>query len=191
MARNKTSPRITAGRYKSIRIETVDHLECKPTTDYAKQVLFNWLGDDISGSRVLDLFAGSGSLGIESLSRSATHVDFVESNAQMYLCLQKNCRRVIAEDNSCTTYNLDALEFCNTSNQLYNIVLLDPPYSKVAQTSMLLQLLLDRQRLLPDALVYIEQSQLEDTVEIPKARLVKSKKKFATLQSLWLIENQT
>src|SRR5688572_14079376 len=73
--------RIIAGVWRGRRLRFADAPEIRPTPDRVRETLFNWLGPRIAGARCLDLFAGSGALGLEALSRGAAHVLFVERNA--------------------------------------------------------------------------------------------------------------
>ena len=82
--------RIVGGEWRSRVLTFPDALGLRPTPDRVRETLFNWLGQDLTGRRCLDLFAGSGALGFEALSRGATHVDMVERARPVHDCLQRS-----------------------------------------------------------------------------------------------------
>lgn len=99
----------------------------RPTPDRVRETLFNWLGQNLSGRRCLDLFAGSGALGFEAASRGASAVVMVERDRRAWQALQRNARllgcEAVVELRHC-----DALEFARTAEEAFDIVFLDPPY---------------------------------------------------------------
>jgi 16S rRNA (guanine966-N2)-methyltransferase len=121
--------RVITGLYKGRTIRTVNDLSVRPATDRVRQTLFNMLENRIQleGSTVLDLFAGSGSLGIEALSRGAARVVFVESGREAARMLEENLATLGCED-SAEIVMTDALEFLRTERGQYNLVFADPPY---------------------------------------------------------------
>lgn len=99
----------------------------RPTIDRVKEGMFSALQFNLPGSRVLDLFAGSGQLGIEALSRGAAKCTFVDRNRQAVSVVEKNCKAAGMLQNSRVLMS-EADAFLNTTNEMYHIVLLDPPY---------------------------------------------------------------
>ncbi len=85
-----SNPRIIAGKSKGMRLKTLPGTITRPITDRVKEALFNILGSDVVGSKFLDLFGGSGSVGIEALSRGAETAVFIEINAKAYAVLREN-----------------------------------------------------------------------------------------------------
>jgi 16S rRNA (guanine(966)-N(2))-methyltransferase RsmD len=146
--------RIIGGAWRSrvIRFATCDDL--RPTPDRVRETLFNWLGQDLTGKRCLDLFAGSGALGFEAASRGAQNVVMVERGRKVFHGLQENARLLAA-----TTVSLhcaDGLEFLRLDNACYDVVFLDPPF----RFDLLPQVLpLLEPRLAPGALVHVESPQ--------------------------------
>ena len=118
--------RIIGGAWRSriIRFETRDDL--RPTPDRVRETLFNWLGQDLTGMRCLDLFAGSGALGFEAASRGAAHVCMVERDKIAFRALRENAELLKAE--SVELRNADALEFLRMDSGRYDVVFLDPPF---------------------------------------------------------------
>ena len=121
--------RIIAGTYRGRSLRTVRDLSVRPTTDRAKQTIFDILSTRIEfeGIRVLDLFAGSGSLGLEALSRGAGSAVFVDSSRQVHELLVANIRNLGCEP-QCTLYQADVFRFLKTMNGKFDLVFADPPY---------------------------------------------------------------
>src|SRR6202161_4111233 len=86
--------RIIGGSLRGSKLDVLDAPGLRPTPDRVRETLFNWLMPVIDGARCLDLFAGTGALGIEALSRGAVRVDFVESDAQLARMLRENLARL-------------------------------------------------------------------------------------------------
>jgi 16S rRNA (guanine966-N2)-methyltransferase len=124
--------RIIAGDFKGRRINVPDSKEIRPTTDRVRETLFNILNNNIDfhNRKVLDLYAGSGSLGLECLSRGASEVHFVERNFQIYKNLQENIDSLGITGN-CKTYKMEALQFSQLFRvQNYDLIFADPPFFK-------------------------------------------------------------
>ncbi len=144
--------RIVGGAWRSRVLQVPDALGLRPTPDRVRETLFNWLGQDLSGMRCLDLCAGSGALGFEALSRGAMHVDMVESDRNVHEVLRRAAETLQAGARLRLVRG-DALEFLRASKGRYDVVFLDPPYQ-----SSLLDRLLSRlpEHLGADARVYAE-----------------------------------
>jgi 16S rRNA (guanine966-N2)-methyltransferase len=155
--------RIVAGTLRGSRIEVPDAAGLRPTPDRVRETLFNWLTPVIEGARCLDLFAGTGALGIEALSRGAAAVDFVEADAQLADLLRANLARL---RQSARVSRSDALQFlANGGDARYDLVFLDPPF--VADLwSTTAQALETHERLAPTGWIYVE-SPLEAVPELP------------------------
>ena len=105
-----------------------DAADLRPTPDRVRETLFNWLGQDLSGKRCLDLFAGSGALGFEALSRGAGEVVMVETSRAAHRALRESAARLGAGDRLKLVHD-DALHFIAASGQGgYDAVFVDPPY---------------------------------------------------------------
>lgn len=164
--------RIIAGRWRGRRLPVLDHDGLRPTTDRVRETLFNWLMHDIAGSRCLDLFAGTGVLGLECLSRAAKFVEFVDVERSVVEQLRNNIVQLDAVQSTSVVQG-NALDFLNCSGGLnrsaiepFDLVFLDPPFA-----SSLLQPCIDlldqRGWLKPGAMVYVEQDSKLDAVLIP------------------------
>lgn len=119
--------RIIAGTLRGSRLPVEDVAELRPTPDRVRETLFNWLAPFIAGARCLDLFAGTGALGVEALSRGAAHVDFVEYDAQLAERLRANLVRL--KQTAASVRCADALRALDEFAQPYDIVFLDPPFA--------------------------------------------------------------
>jgi 16S rRNA (guanine966-N2)-methyltransferase len=116
--------RVVAGEFGGRRLAAPPGRSTRPTADRVREALFSMLGD-VSGSRVLDLFAGSGALGIEALSRGAESATFVESDARAVATIRRNLDSLAAEGK---VSRRDALAFLASAKGYFDLVLADPPY---------------------------------------------------------------
>jgi 16S rRNA (guanine966-N2)-methyltransferase len=126
------SLRIVAGAWGGRRLETPKGEGTRPTADRVREALFSALGD-VRGDRVLDLFAGTGALGLEALSRGAAAATFVERDRAALKALRANLSAVGAEANVHAGEALRALENAAARARQYDLVFLDPPYREVAR----------------------------------------------------------
>ncbi len=122
--------RVIAGKYKGRRLETVPDNSVRPATDKVKGAIFNVLQSrvDWTNARVLDLYAGSGSIGIEALSRGAKSCIFVEFNRNALKFLKENISTVGAEDSATAVFG-DADAFIESTRTPFTVVFADPPYA--------------------------------------------------------------
>jgi 16S rRNA (guanine966-N2)-methyltransferase len=121
--------RIIAGTFRGRTLTAGQGLALRPATDRARQTIFDILTHriDFDGLTVLDLFSGTGSLGLESLSRGAAHATFIESSRASVDVLQENIRRLQCED-QCTVYQSEVFRFLRSVGRSYDLVFADPPY---------------------------------------------------------------
>jgi 16S rRNA (guanine(966)-N(2))-methyltransferase RsmD len=143
--------RINAGEWRSRIIKFPDAIGLRPTPERVRQTVFNWLGQDLSGLSCLDLFAGTGVMGFEALSRGALKATLVEKSTPAYKALIENKQLLKAEQAS--VRHQDALQFLSQNSQKFNLVFLDPPYHMQWLDKVLPQLI---PHLLEDGLVYAE-----------------------------------
>ena len=121
--------RIVAGRWRGRRIEAPPGRAVRPTLDRVREAWMSIVQHDIPGSRVVDLFAGSGALGLETLSRGAIAADFVESDPKTIRVLKENIQLLGAGD-SAVVHRGDALRFAQNLEQgAYDLAVADPPYA--------------------------------------------------------------
>jgi 16S rRNA (guanine966-N2)-methyltransferase len=145
--------RIIGGHWRGRKLNFPDAEGLRPTADRVRETLFNWLAGHMTGSRCLDMFAGSGALGFEALSRGASHCCFVDQNAAVLKQIQTNCGLLDATANS-ELLLADASKPIDLEGT-FDIVFLDPPFKGPALEACL-DWLLTSSLLKPDALIYIE-----------------------------------
>ena len=121
--------RIIAGDYKGRRLETPEGYDVRPTTDKVKEALFSIINFDIPGAKVLDLFGGTGQLGIEALSRGAKFADFVDHRREAQELVRENLRRTGLESKG-EVHCMDYEAFLRSRKTQYDLILLDPPYGE-------------------------------------------------------------
>lgn len=145
--------RIIGGALRNSRLRVPDHVDLRPTPERVRETVFNWLAPVISGARCLDVFAGTGALGIEALSRGAASVVFVERDAQVARALNDNLVRLKASAGTVVTSR--AQDYLRGRELAFDIVFLDPPFA-LELWSELAQQLEDGGWLAPAALIYVE-----------------------------------
>ena len=123
--------RVIAGSARRLQLKTVEGIGTRPTTDRIKETLFNMLQNDIEDCSFLDLFSGSGAIGIEALSRGAEYAVFVENNKNAVKCIKDNLMFTKLSDKARVIENsvLSAINILN-GNRVFDVVFMDPPYNK-------------------------------------------------------------
>jgi 16S rRNA (guanine966-N2)-methyltransferase len=123
--------RIIGGAWRGRKLAFPDIEAIRPTPDRVRETVFNWLQNDIAGARCLDLFAGSGALGFEALSRGAAHVVFVDREPEIGRYLRDTLKRLDAT--AAEVHTADSLRWLNARPQMraltFDIVFLDPPFA--------------------------------------------------------------
>lgn len=119
--------RVITGSCRGKKLKALDTLDTRPTTDMVKEAVFSAVQFDVPGANVLDLFAGSGQLGIEALSRGADHCVFVDNNPAAVSIIKENIRDCGFVGSS-RVLNMDSLEYLKVAKSGLDIVLIDPPY---------------------------------------------------------------
>jgi 16S rRNA (guanine966-N2)-methyltransferase len=166
--------RIIGGAWRGRRLRFPSQAEIRPTPDRVRETLFNWLAQRIAGARCLDLFAGSGALGLEALSRGAAHVTFVERDT----AAAQELRARLAEwgATGAQVEQGDALKFlCASPAQTFDIVFLDPPFASdlLAHSARALE---ERHWLSARALIYVETDASSGLPQLPPSwRVTKAK----------------
>ena len=122
--------RVITGKARGVQLKTPDGMQTRPTSDRVKEAMFSIVNFDIPGAAVLDLFGGTGQLGIEALSRGANSAVFVDSREDACKIIRENLRRT-KFDGQAKVVRSDYLEFLRRCKERFNIILLDPPYAEV------------------------------------------------------------
>ncbi len=156
--------RIIGGQWRSRKLSFSDAEGLRPTPDRIRETLFNWLQNDIQGATCLDLFAGSGALGLEALSRGASHVTFVEKDKTAAIQLKANLKLLKASNSETEVFHDDALEYLHKRAEMgggvLNIIFLDPPYRKGLLEKSLTNLH-EKSLIDVDTLIYLEHESKE------------------------------
>ena len=171
---SRNSVRIIGGGWRGRRVSFPDIPGLRPTPDRVRETLFNWLQHAISGARCLDLFAGSGALGLEALSRGAKQLVFVEQAVAAARALQEQLVRFGGETRG-QVVEMGAARYLRAVAQPFDIVFLDPPFGRDALAEYI-PLLDAGPWLKPGALVYLENEKQAGVPPLPAHwQLLKSK----------------
>ena len=180
--------RVIAGEKRHLLLKTLNDLSIRPTTDKIKETLFNMIQFDIAGSNFLDLFAGTGAIGIEALSRGANHACFVDNSPASIKVINENLEhtkltdraKVIKRDAS---FAIDELE---REDRVYNIVFMDPPYDKKLYVPVFERL--EESKIINNETIIILETNLKDDVsELEKLGfIVKRVKEYKTNKHVFL-----
>jgi 16S rRNA (guanine966-N2)-methyltransferase len=168
MASNEV--RIIGGKWRGRKLVFPDLPDLRPTLGRVRETLFNWLQADIRGSRCLDLFAGSGALGFEAMSRGAATVTLVDSSRRAVRSLEDNARKLEAEGIAVICARAD--EALRRAVGPWDIIFLDPPF-RSSQLAEILELIRGAGALAEDGLVYFEAPRREP-LEIGQWRQLKA-----------------
>ncbi len=121
--------RVITGSARGAKLKTLEGLSTRPTSDRVKEAIFNILQFDLEGRRVLDLFAGSGQLAIEALSRGADYAVLVDQSAEAVKVIKENLKKV-RFDQAASVFQSDYLRYLSSTREKFDIILLDPPYAE-------------------------------------------------------------
>ena len=166
--------RIVAGKWRSRLLDIADVQGLRPTSERIRETLFNWLAPTLDGARCLDLFAGTGVLGLEALSRGAAEVVFVEKSSIAVKVLRENIEALDAQD--AMVHNTDAMQFLTGSTLgTFDVVFLDPPFA-ADMLDDLCRLLGAASVLASGARIYLEEDRARPALTLPNGwHMVKSK----------------
>jgi 16S rRNA (guanine966-N2)-methyltransferase len=153
----KNKVRIIAGEWRSRVLTFPDNTELRPTPDRVRETVFNWLGQDMSGTFCLDLFAGSGAMGFEAASRGAGKVVMVDSNPYVMTTLRASSLQLGASQVELVA--MEASNFIDSDARRFDVIFLDPPYRLGLLPELLSKL---HVHLTSCGLVYVESDRLPD-----------------------------
>ena len=150
--------RVIAGSAKRLQLKTVEGLDTRPTTDRIKETLFNMISGYLADSCFLDLFSGSGAIGIEALSRGAAHAVFVEQSKKAVQCIKENLAFTKLADKA-SVYATDVMQAMKQmeGERAFDYIFMDPPYNELHEKRVL-EYLQSSNLLANDGLVIIEAS---------------------------------
>lgn len=149
--------RVIAGSARRIRLRTPSGDGTRPTTDRIKETLFNILQPDLADCRFLDIFSGSGGIGIEALSRGAEHAVFIENNKEALDCIKDNLKQTRMTDRATVLAGdyLSSLQTLKNRGECFDIIFMDPPYRKDYEKKVL-ECLADSSLIHEDTLIIFE-----------------------------------
>ncbi len=156
--------RIIGGQWRGRRIAVPERPGLRPTPDRVRETLFNWLAPAIAGSRCLDLFAGTGVLGLEAASRGARQVVLVEGDQEAVRRLREAVHALGPE--ACEVVQADALAWLRTAPRPFDVVFLDPPF-EAGLLEAAMQALASGGWLAPGAFIYLEAPAQRGAPELP------------------------
>jgi 16S rRNA (guanine966-N2)-methyltransferase len=154
MTANRNRVRIIAGKWRSRLLRFPPTAQLRPTPDRVRETLFNWLGQRLDGLSCLDLFAGSGALGFEALSRGAARVVMVESDREAARALRENAK--LLEAHGAEVVQRDALAYLREGGEKFDVAFVDAPFASGLAARAMEAL---PARLKPGARVYVETAQ--------------------------------
>lgn len=172
--------RVISGKCRGTKLEAPEGLTTRPTTDRIKETLFNIIAFDIPNCNFLDLFSGSGAIGIESLSRGAKKAVFVDSNRLALDCIEKNLLKTRLKEYS-HIYPLDvlsALKEMKKNGEKFDIIFMDPPY-RLEFIAEILQKVIDYDLLSEEGYIILERSS-NTTIPIVKNLVLWKEKRYKT-----------
>ncbi len=157
--------RIIGGQWRGRKFAFIPGQGLRPTTDRIRETLFNWLAPDIAEASCLDLFAGSGALGLEALSRGAGSCEFIDASGTAIAQIE-NHLEVVAAKSRARCQAITAAQFLAATERCYDIVFIDPPFGEdlVERTCEVLE---KRRLLAPGALIYVETAAGEPRPAVP------------------------
>ena len=164
--------RVISGMSRGLKLDSPDGLDTRPTLDRVKEALFSMLFDKVTDAKVLDLFAGSGALGIEALSRYAESCTFVDANPKAVEIIKNNLKKTPFSDRA-KVFLSDALAFLKKADCKYDIVFLDPPYAAGLYESVLSDI--KAQHLLNSGALIVAECDINHSFEAPGFNVIKEK----------------
>jgi 16S rRNA (guanine966-N2)-methyltransferase len=162
--RGNNQLRIIGGQWRGRKLRFPDAEGLRPTPDRVRETLFNWLTGELEGARCLDAFCGSGALGLEALSRGASHVDFVDNNRDVIEQIKDNL--AVLRCNQGRAHQAQAVPWLERDHSPFDVVFIDPPYHQdlIAPCIGALE---DKRLLKARAWVYLEQARDEALPALP------------------------
>lgn len=182
--------RIIAGSARSLPLKTIEGTDTRPTTDRIKETLFNILNPYIPGCSFLDLFAGSGQIGLEAVSRGAQNAVFVESSKKAAACIQDNISFTHFTE-ECTLFPMEAVSALHRMEGKYtfDVVFMDPPYQKGMEEAVL-RTLAASSVITKDTLIIVEAAQNADFSYLTELGYrVTKEKRYKTNMHIFLLHD--
>lgn len=176
--RMEISMRVITGIAKGKKLDTLDGFDIRPTTDMVKEAIFSSIQFDIFDTVVLDLFAGTGQLGIEAISRGARSAVFVDNSRKSLEVVKKNLEKT-GFTNKSTILNMNGMDFISSTSNKFDFIFLDPPYNK----GILMQILPKMSNILaPNGTIICEYEKNLDLPEEIEGIMLKKVQKYGKIK---------
>ena len=166
--------RLSGGERAGQRLAAPKGRRTRPTSSKVREALFAVLGKRVDGARVLDLFAGSGALGFEAMSRGASSVVFVDQDAAAVMAIRRNAVRVLTEGDNWRILPMNAMRALRTLRGTFDIILIDPPYQRGAADE--LRMIMQRGLLCDGGVAVVEHPTINEAKLPASMRLLKRAK---------------
>lgn len=168
--------RVASGKFRGLKLNSLEGIKTRPTLEKTKLAIFNMIQKDIRGSKCLDLFSGSGNLGIEAYSNGAQKVIFIDNNVEAINIINGNISKINDDTSNLEVYFTDAFTYLNNAKDNFDIIFLDPPYD-LQLLSKLLELIIDNEILCENGLVILE-GDIKEEIIIKKPFLLYKDKQY-------------
>ena len=151
--------RVIAGSARRLLLKTVEGMDTRPTQDRIKETLFNMINNDVYGASFLDLFAGSGGIGIEALSRGAKEAVFIDNGSRQIVCIRDNLKTTRLEEKALVINSdvISGLKMLEKNGRRFDLIFMDPPYDHEYEKHVM-ESLKDSSLIDDDSLMIIEAS---------------------------------
>jgi 16S rRNA (guanine966-N2)-methyltransferase len=180
--------RVTGGIFRGRKLQTISGKATRPTADKVRQAVFNILIHDIEGARILDIFAGSGALGIDALSRGARSAVFIESGRAQAGAIKANLQNLALKAEVLVTDYRAAFRTLSREHNKFDLIFADPPYDEVTPAEII-EAVQQYGLLSPDGLLIIEHKRGQ-AMESDKMRLLK-KRRFGQTEVSFYAQKQS
>ena len=173
--------RVISGKCRGTHLLAPEGMETRPTTDRIKETLFNMIAFDIPECEFLDLFSGSGGIGIESLSRGAKHAVFVDQGDKALACIRANLEktRLTKEAEVMNMNVLDAVKTLGRRQAKFDIIFMDPPYA-LEGIDHIIETIVEQELLHEEGYIILERSSTNSIVKLPHNLVLWKEKKYKT-----------
>jgi 16S rRNA (guanine966-N2)-methyltransferase len=176
----KNTLKIIGGKFKKYQIKIHHSKNLRPTKNFIRETLFNWIQNYITNSKCLDCFAGSGILGIESISRNAKFVTSLEINKENIKKIYENLNKLKIK--KMKVIHTNSLKWLNKKKYTYDIIFVDPPYNNFNLLQETVFLLEKNKYTKNNTIIYIEKKISHQIIKIPKNWIIKKEKKTKKIE---------
>nr|WP_318033586.1 16S rRNA (guanine(966)-N(2))-methyltransferase RsmD [Mycoplasmopsis edwardii] len=179
--------RIISGKYRNLKIEEPNLKITRPTTDKVREAIFSSLQFKIVDKKVLDLFAGSGALSIEAISRGASSATAIEKNREVFNVLSKNVAYI--NDSNLKILNNDALVFLEKTSEQFDFIFIDAPYHEYELVNTTLKTIAEKDLLIEDGEIIVETNNVKSII-IPSGLRTFKEKRYGRIDVLYICKDE-